>query len=76
MIVFFQKKSELIDMTVVNVSTDKIGILITTWQLLKLAFPMFLSSASWVSSSLILSNAFWLGQYPTKMSLTQIWSWS
>ena len=36
-------------MTVVNVSTEKIGILITTWQLMKLAFPMFLSSASWVS---------------------------
>ena len=38
-------------MTVVNVSSEKIGILITTWQLLKLAFPMFLSSASWVSCS-------------------------
>ena len=37
-------------MTVVNVSREKIGILITTWQLMKLAFPMFLSSASWVST--------------------------
>ena len=38
-------------MTVVNISKENNGILITTWQLMKLAFPMFLSSASWVSSS-------------------------
>ena len=36
-------------MTDVEPSKDKNGIFITTLHLLKLAFPLFLSSASWVS---------------------------